>query len=77
MCVEHYAVAASLFAVCAKFHFVTHERGGVALAVGEETDELLAHPFLGGKGYVAAAEEVVYNSLAFALVYFYVGNGQV
>ncbi len=77
MGIEHYAVAAAFFAVCAKFHFVAHQGGGVAFVVGEETDELLTHPFLGGEGNVAVAEEVVNGGLTFALYYFYVGNGQV
>lgn len=45
--------------------------------VGEETGELLAHPFFGGESYVTAAKEVVNSGLALALAYFYVGNWQV
>lgn len=75
--VEDYAVAASLFAVGSKLHFVSHEGWRVALVVGEESGELLAHPFFGSESYVTAAKEVVNSGLALALAYFYVGNWQV
>ena len=67
-----YAVAAQLLAADGQLHLVCKEGSGVALVVGKEMDEMLAHPFFGGQRdeFPAQYVEDILSAILLARFYF-------
>ena len=69
--VVQHAVAPQTLVARAKLHLVGHERRRIALMLGEEVDEMLAHPLFGRQADVAPPQRVEDVRLALSLCYFY------
>ena len=69
--IQH-TVAAQLLAADGQLHLVGKEGSGVALVVGKEMDEMLAHPFFGSQRYEFPAQYVedILSAILLARFYF-------
>ena len=64
-------VTTQAFLAHPKFHFVSHKPGRVALMLGKEVHEMLAHPFFGCQSNVFSAQKVENMGLAILFLNFY------